>query len=487
MGNRSKQTDEINLPAKEDELHRYNFVRLYLADMNGIQLSKVVPSRHADKILSNHCEIYSGVLQMGPRFEINLVPEILEKKHENGYLVPDISTCHPCPWACKHQNINVCGIVCEMNWQDGTVVQGHPRTVARRLLSELAQKHNLELFSGFEPEFRVFRSEGFQEACAFPTANSSDKQESVHFKSPEPYSNVFDMYRSGALSVYEPFLFDLDQQLKAARVDAEEFTHEHGTAQLEIPLIPQYGIRSADSYFIFKQAVREVAKAHNMRVSFMTMPILNEAASGCHFNHSLWDRKTGRNVLFDAKNDEKLSQLSRYWIGGLIAHMPALTALCSPTVNCYRRFNGNFTPTSIDWDINDRFVALRVKNVDENRTYIENRICSSASCSYHVLAATVAAGMDGIERKLEPPERGKKTLTEEGCESDGPKLPTTLREAIEALKADKVLVNRLGTQFVDWFIRTKQYGDLQTLADVDIESDSERMLAYERYEYLEFI
>ncbi|KAF5402183.1 Glutamine synthetase [Paragonimus heterotremus] len=487
MENQTDLTKEVPFLEGVDKLKEYDFVRLISPDMNGIHLGKLVPTRHARRIMLNRCEIYGGILTMGPRFEIHMVPEILEKKHENGYLVPDMVTCHPCPWASMQDSSLVCGIICEMNWQDGSVIQGHPRTVARRLLSELAEKHNLELFSGFEPEFRVFRSEGFQEACTFPSANRHQENESSLFKPPKPYSNLFDMYRCAALNVYEPFLFDLDHKLKAANVDMQDFMHEYGSSQLETPLMPQHGIQAADSYFIFKQAIRETAKLHNMVVSFMTKPLLNELANGCHYNHSLWDRTTGRNVLFDAQDDDNLSSVAKHWIGGLIAHMPALTALCSPTVNCYRRFNGKFSPTSIDWDINDRFVALRVKNVDENRTYIENRICSSASCPYHVMAATVAAGMDGIERKLEPPERGKKTVTDEERETDLPKLPTTLREALTTLQADTVLTNRLGTQFVDWFIRTKQHGDLLTLSDVDVKEDSEKMLAYERYEYLEFI
>lgn len=127
-------------------------------------------------------------------------------------------------------------------------------------------------------------------------------------------------------------------------------------------------------------------------------------------------------------------------------------------------------------------MTIRVKNCDEDRTYIENRIPSSASCPYIVLAATLAAGLDGIERKLEPPLPGQIPETS----PDVTLLPKTLEQALICLKNDTYLIRKLGEEFVNWFVRIKERGDLLTLGNSKIDDESEQTLAMERYEYFEF-
>ncbi|CAI2738722.1 unnamed protein product [Dicrocoelium dendriticum] len=163
-----------------------------------------------------------------------------------------------------------------------------------------------------------------------------------------------------------------------------------------------------------------------------------------------------------------------------------MLAICSPTVNCYRRLHKKLAPDAVNWSINDRFVSIRVKNTDEKRTYVENRLPSSASCPYHVLASTIAAGMDGIERKLEPCEQGQKPI--QGRPSPTcPLLPSTLQEALQLLKNDHAFVEKIGPEFVDWYCQVKERGDLFSLGHIDIKKDSKVNLACERYEYLQYI
>ncbi|VEL20398.1 unnamed protein product [Protopolystoma xenopodis] len=198
-----------------------------------------------------------------------------------------------------------------------------------------------------------------------------------------------------------------------------------------------------------------------------------------------------------------MSQFARHWIAGLVYHMPAILALCSPTVNCYRRLHRHLAPDYANWDIDDRFTSLRVKNNGASGTYMENRIPSSAASPYHVMAATLAAGMDGVERKLRPPRAGLKPLKPPyvaGAPSWIPpadmtreevmglrKLPYTLTEALAQLQADSVIINLLGAEFISWFVQVKQRGDLYTLRESNLDDETDEELAAERFEYLEYI
>ena len=116
-----------------------------------------------------------------------------------------------------------------------------------------------------------------------------------------------------------------------------------------------------------------------------------QSSSGLHYNHSLWTLD-GKTALFDPSASDQLSDIARYWIGGLIKHSAALTALCSPTVNCYRRLHGPRLPDKANWGLEDRNASFRVKNYSEQGTYFENRIPGGSCNPYLVLAATVAAG-----------------------------------------------------------------------------------------------
>lgn len=174
--------------------------------------------------------------------------------------------------------------------------------------------------------------------------------------------------------------------------------------------------------------------------------------------------------------EDHLSNLTRYWLGGLTKHLAAISALCCPTVNCYRRLHGFVSPGYINWNLDDRFCSIRVKNLNEKGTYIENRLPSSACCPYHVIAATVASGIDGIINKIEPPPKGDKSLGQ---------LPTTFEEALNILDKDEVIREALGPSFVNYFVKLKRGADLTDA--VSHRRNDEEQLSWERDQYFEYI
>jgi glutamine synthetase len=140
-----------------------------------------------------------------------------------------------------------------------------------------------------------------------------------------------------------------------------------------------------------------------------------------------------------------------------------LTALCSPTVNCYRRLHTIFAPSSADWGIDHRLAMIRTKVGHPKATYFENRIPGGSCNPYLVLAATIAAGIDGIVKKLECPPSKSAT-------SDSVKLPESLSEAIEALENDDVIREALGDEFVRWFVLLKRQSEIDKIRKIVEES-----------------
>jgi len=258
--------------------------------------------------------------------------------------------------------------------------------------------------------------------------------------------NGADIFSSLIVEEHAELVYSMGELLTAAGVDVAAIHTEAASGQLEIALGTKLGVQSADQMFTLKEAVKEIALKRGWQATFMTKPTAEPGcSSGMHFSGSLW---TGdKNAFHDAADSEKLSAVGRHWTAGLVKHAAALTAVLSPTVNCYRRLHGTFAPDRADCGLENRNASFRFVASSPRTTYVENRLPSSAANPYVVLAATVAAGIDGLVNRLE-----LSTETEE----DGVELPSSLEEALSALEADSVLCDAFGEQFIRWFLSLKR-------------------------------
>ena len=262
---------------------------------------------------------------------------------------------------------------------------------------------------------------------------------------------------------------DIDKQLFAAGVDMETLEVEYGGGMYEMALKPQKGIGTADQSFILKGALKEAFRKQKCDVNFMAKPVKEQSGNGAHFNHSVW-AKSGRSLMYDSKSKNGVSELTNHWLAGLIKHSAALATLGAPTIHCYRRFHQPWAPGIADWGIDNRKVSMRVKVDGEKGTYLENRMPSSQCNPYIVMAATVAAGLEGVEKKMElPPEADTNALP----------LPHTLEEGLQALEKDTALSEALGSEFVDWFIKIKRNAEIAILMGKDTTLSDEEMLKRE--------
>ena len=290
---------------------------------------------------------------------------------------------------------------------------------------------------------------------------------------------------------------ELREALETMGVKIATTQPEYGSGQWELTTDPYDGVAGADVGFYVKNAVKGFLETRGYHATFMTRPTLDSISSGLHLNHSLWRPGTatggGRgegedNVLLDVDSAgdgdsglEKLSPTARHWIAGLLTHASALTALACPTLNCYRRLFGLTAPSTSIWGLEDRNALLRVRVLRGGGLFLENRLPGAAASPYLALAATVAAGRDGLERRLQCPPPSGSNASGAGCE-----LPRSLAQALTALEEDQQLVELLGEDFVRCYVGSKRelevgpYDQAQLTTDVE-QIEFERDMYFRTY------
>ena len=241
--------------------------------------------------------------------------------------------------------------------------------------------------------------------------------------------------------------------------------HEVATAgQLEIDF--QYGrlIETADRTIYYKFVAKNIARKYGMIATFMPKPVYLDNASGMHVHVSIW--KGNENAMYD-ENDEyaELSQTGRYFIGGLLEHAKALTAICCPTVNSYKRLVPGFeAPIYIMWSRRNRSAMIRVPVYFKGPEYaaykrVELRSADPSCNSYLAFSCILMAGLEGVKKKIDPGDPVDEDvykLTPERRRALGiGELPTTLRDALEEMKSDEVIHRTLGSHIFDAFIEYK--------------------------------
>jgi glutamine synthetase len=466
------------------------YIRYEIVDFHCKALSKTVPARHRN---ASFC-MYSGALAMGANSEVLMFPEeITEAGCPDGQLRPDWSTEQELPWASSpERGILVRRVYCEQACgasSEDPLKQVAPRTVCKRLLQELRdfKGRGFELFCGGELEFTLAKASG---GGALAWA---------------PFFDGVDIFATLQNSKAMDFCYEVERQMEPVGVDILTMNTEYGAGQLEITFAPKFGVESADMTATFRTGTKEIAQKQGLRASFMAKPFgVRGVGNGGHFNFSLWTSSGGAaeadqngdfvtratagrvNAFHSAEDPDGLSPEARAFLAGVLAHAPAMEALCAPTVPCYCR-HGNWAPVVGNWGLQDRMACVRVKANKAGKPggcYMELRLPSASANPYLVLAAVTAAGLDGMQKSLElPPARQTK-------EQGAPVIPTNLEEALSALEADKYMVEKLGADFVRWFCLVKR-GELkkvnEMLDKLEEPRPDEGVTAVWQHMYMEYI
>ena len=228
---------------------------------------------------------------------------------------------------------------------------------------------------------------------------------------------------------------------------------EYGPSQCEFTFQPMGAMAAADAMVLFRSAVKQISRRHGLHATFMCRPrIPNVMSSGWHLHQSLVDRRTNTNAFLPQQPGDPLSELGRSFLAGLIAHARASMLFTTPTINGYKRYRTqSLAPDRALWGKDNRGVMLRVLSAPgDPASRIENRVGEPAANPYLYLASQILAGLDGIERALEP-----------GAPADRPydtaadPLPRSLAEAIAALRADTFFREHMGSRFIDYVLAIK--------------------------------
>jgi len=250
-----------------------------------------------------------------------------------------------------------------------------------------------------------------------------------------------------------PLVHDLLDRLAAFDIELEGFHTETGPGVYEAALRYDSLGRAADKAALFKTAAKEICARHGVMPCFMAK--WNKELPGCsgHLHQSLWS-SSGEPVFHDARGPHGMSKIFQHYVAGQLALMPAFTALIAPTINSYKRMvRGAWSPTMATWGFENRTTALRVIAGSPASTRVEYRFAAADMNPYIAMAASVAAGLHGIERELPLPAE----TVGNGYDAKAEQLPATLREATARLGRSKEARELLGETFVDHYLRTRDW------------------------------
>lgn len=230
---------------------------------------------------------------------------------------------------------------------------------------------------------------------------------------------------------------------------------EWGPGQIEVTFDPLAGLEGADAMVLFRSATKQVAGSLGMHATFMCRPALpNFFSSGWHLHESLRDRESGNNAFTSISEAERLSEVGRQFTAGILDHALAMTVFTTPTITGYKRFKPySFAPDRVTWANENRGTMVRVQGDPlERGAHIENRLGEPAANPYLYMAANLAAGLDGIRRRLEPPP----LVEADPYASDAPSLPSTLWEAVDNLERDAFFAEAFGERFIRFVVAMKR-------------------------------
>jgi glutamine synthetase len=228
---------------------------------------------------------------------------------------------------------------------------------------------------------------------------------------------------------------------------------EYFGSQWEINLRYDDALKAADDAHLFKLAVKEIAAKHGLVATFMGKPVQELGTSGYHLHLSLWD-EAGEPAFHDPAAPDGLSDVCRWFLAGQLEHARGMTAIMAPTINAYKRFLAQaFGPWNVTWGEDNRTVYARIPRERGKATRVENRAGDGTANAYLASAAALFAGIDGLDRGLDPGE----PVTGVAYElEDRPLMPFSLGEALDALEADEYFKQALGQQFVQAFVCMKR-------------------------------
>lgn len=423
---------------KEEDVQ---FLRLQFTDILGTVKNVSIPAGQAEKAFED-----------GIYFDGSSIEGFVRIQESDMRLEPDPDTFAILPWRRRKADGTITArLICNViNTSTGDYFKGDPRYVLRQAIDRAAEM-GFDMNAGPEPEFFFFEKDENGRA----TTRTHDA------------GGYFDL---GPKDLAQEIRAEIIYALQEMGFEVEASHHEVAQGQHEIDFKYADALTTADNISTFRSVVRGIAELHDVHATFMPKPIAGINGSGMHTHISLFS--DGVNVFHDDDDEFYLSETAYQFLAGILEHAPAITAICNPTVNSYKRLvPGYEAPIYVAWsDVNRSALVRKPAARGPMASRIELRSPDPSCNPYLALAVMLSAGLDGIERGLEAPGPVRENIyefTEEDRISRGIEtLPPTLGRAVEALKADQVILDALGPHVSEKFIQAKTLEYREYLASV---------------------
>jgi len=423
MKNYTKE-DIIRICKEQD----VKFIRLQFVDIFGILKNVAVPVEQLEAVLNNEI-----------MFDGSSIEGFVRIQESDMYLRPDLNTFTIFPW--RPTPNKVARLICDVYLPDGTPFPGCPRGVLKKMLKK-AEEMGFKFYVGPEIEFFLFLTD----ENGNPTLQTHDK------------GGYFDL---APVDLGEDARRDMVLTLEEMGFEIEASHHEVAPGQHEIDFKYDDALYTADNVVTFKLVVKTIAQRHGLHATFMPKPIFGINGSGMHTNMSLARVSDGKNAFLDPNDKLQLSKEAYYFIGGLMKHAREFALVTNPLVNSYKRLvPGYEAPVYIAWSPRNRSPLIRVPAKRGQATRVELRCPDPSANPYLAFAAVLAAGLDGIKNKIEPPEPIEENIfimtDEERAKRGIGSLPGSLEEAIKEFENSQLMRETLGDHIFEKYLEAKK-------------------------------
>ncbi len=412
-------------------------VLVCLIDMQGRLMGKRILGHHF--VESAWEETHACNYLLATDLEMYTVEGYASTSWQAGYgdyiMKPDLSTLRLMPWL-EGTAMVLCDV---LDHHTHKPVPHSPRAILKAQIERLKDMGfsaimatELEFFI-FEKSFAEMAAEGYRDLT--------------------PISAYNEDYHILQTTKEEDIMRPLRNHLYAAGIPVEGTKGEAEAGQEELNIRYAAALECADNHTIAKHAAKEIAWQQGRSVTFLPKWHKDRVGSASHVHQSLW--KDGKPAFYDPKGEYGMSELMRHYMAGLIKYSPGITYFMAPYVNSYKRFQkGTFAPTGTVWSVDNRTAGFRLVGEGSKAVRVECRIGGSDMNPYLAQATQIAAGIAGIEEKLDlkPPLSG-----DAYAENDAGEIPSTLRDAAATLKASKMLRSALGNDVVDHYTRAAEW------------------------------
>ncbi len=435
----TSESDVATGAVAKDSLRRaadLRLVRFLYCDYGGIVRGKATHAGQLAGRLESGIALTKAQMAMNALDQLQAVPGLTAVGEVR--LVPDPASFVVLPYV-----PNTGSMMCNLRGLDREPAAECPRSFLQRML-DLAGGRRIRVEAAFEHEFFLARE---IDGAVVPADRSL-------------------CFSTTGMDAQAAYVDDLLAALETQGLQPEQAMPEYGAGQQEITVRHAPGLRAADNQIRVRETARGIAARHGLIASFAAKPFPDQIGSGAHLHLSLWDTETDANLLFDPlSRPYGLSPTGRHFVAGLLTHLPALTAITCPTVNSYRRLQPHaWASAFVCWGFDNREAAVRVPSAfwgrEQGTTNVELKTVDNTCNPYLALGAILAAGLDGIERQLDP---GPPLDVDPGLLSDEERqrrgyarLPASLDEALDLLAADEVLTRAMGELMTTGFLMVRR-------------------------------